>query len=285
MKSPLVSVVMAVRNGENHLPFALQSILLGTFDDYEFIVVDDASTDRTSAILNIYARNYGQLCVIRNEHRRERSFSRNRAIRAARGKYLAIMDGDDIAMPNRLEHQAAYLESHSEVAILGSWAHEIDARNRVVSTLRYPTEPSSLRRMMFHTNPFIPSATMLYQRTGTGAELFQEDLTQGEDLDLWWRIVARGCMAMLPECLILYRSNSISLRRRCKSIVVKYKWCRRTGATVQDYGQLLFKSLQLLVPDLLVRRMRHSLHREKKIDLSINAWLARLEFEIKNYIT
>src|SRR5271170_1107899 len=123
--TPRVSLVLAVYNGERHLPQSLESVLGQTFRDFELIVVDDGSTDRTPEILDGVARVDPRVVVVRQENR-GLTASLIRGIGMARGTYVARQDADDVSKPERLGRQVAHLDAHPSIAALGTSADVID---------------------------------------------------------------------------------------------------------------------------------------------------------------
>src|SRR3954452_17057048 len=119
--APRLSVVLAVCNGERHLAESVNSVLAQTFTDFELIVVDDGSTDRTPEILAAVARADPRVVVVRQENH-GLTASLIRGIALSRGDYIARQDADDISKPRRFERQIAYLDAHSSLAALGSSA-------------------------------------------------------------------------------------------------------------------------------------------------------------------
>src|SRR5580658_530 len=122
--TPLVSVVMATYNGEKFLRPAIASILDQTFRDLELIVVDDASTDRTESILRDFKDD--RMVVLRNHRNLGIAGATNRGLNAARGQYIALQDHDDISLPHRFQTQVEFLNSHPDIAVVGSAATLID---------------------------------------------------------------------------------------------------------------------------------------------------------------
>ena len=128
-KALLVSVVMPAYNVEKYVEEAVHSILAQTFCDFEFIIVDDGSTDRTHDILRSFSDP--RIRLIFNEKNEGNYPARNRGCRLARGKYIAVMDADDVAMPERLEKQVKYMEEHPDVLACGT-AYRLMGRNKVI---------------------------------------------------------------------------------------------------------------------------------------------------------
>src|ERR1700719_557050 len=118
MSSPTVTVIMSVFNGEKFLSETIDSVLNQSFRDFEFVIVDDGSTDATADILSKYALCDGRIRVFRNE-KKGRAASLNLAISVANGRYVANTDADDLSMPGRLEEQLAFMEKNPEVGVLG----------------------------------------------------------------------------------------------------------------------------------------------------------------------
>ncbi|MHA1713815.1 MAG: glycosyltransferase, partial [Candidatus Ranarchaeia archaeon] len=132
-KPPKVSVIMSVYNAEKHVKKAIDSILSQTFRDFEFIIINDGSTDRTSEILKSYA---DPRLIVVNQANRGVTQSLNKAIGMARGQYIARMDADDISLPQRLEMQVEFLEEHPEVGLVGTSVITIDEEGKTIKESR-----------------------------------------------------------------------------------------------------------------------------------------------------
>src|SRR5687768_9583402 len=148
----LVSVVMPVYNGERFLRDAVDSILLQTYRNFELIVVDDGSSDRTADILDAYEMQDSRVRVHRHERNAGIVAARNQGCRMARGGFIAVMDADDISLPHRLEIQFNYLRSHPEIAAVGGWVRRIDQNGLPGEVQHYPLEPAILAWSMLFFN-------------------------------------------------------------------------------------------------------------------------------------
>src|ERR1700680_300023 len=126
MNSPKVSVVMSVFNGQTFLSEAIESILGQTFRDFEFLIIDDGSTDRTAEILSTIAQSDGRIQIVSRSNK-GRAISLNVGINLAAGKYIGRMDADDVALPRRLEQQVTFMEQHPGVVLLGGAVELISA--------------------------------------------------------------------------------------------------------------------------------------------------------------
>src|SRR5262245_35822647 len=140
MPAPLkLSVLMSVLNGEAYLRLAVDSILAQTFQDFEFIIVDNASSDSTTSILDSYRDD--RIVRLRNDTVLSLTQSLNRGLRSARGAYVARMDADDIASPVRLARQVDFLDEHPDVVLVASHVRLIDRNGDAFAYISRPTDP------------------------------------------------------------------------------------------------------------------------------------------------
>jgi glycosyltransferase involved in cell wall biosynthesis len=199
---PAISVVMAVYNCEPWIAEAVASVTAQTFADFELIVVDDGSTDQTAATL---ARCKDPRLSVVRQPRAGQTPALNRALRMARAPLLARMDGDDVALPERLARQAEFLDAHPEVGLLGTGGHEIEAAGAIVSTVIPPGEDKAIRRTLIRRNPFIHSSVMMRRAVLDKVGLYNERFVVAQDYDLWLRMSRVTRMANIPEPLVLRR--------------------------------------------------------------------------------
>ena len=208
---PLVSVLLAVRNDARYLPEALDSVLQQTVDDLELIVVDDASTDETPRILS--ATDGRRTVVLRNEEQLGLAASLNRGLDAAQGRYVARLDADDVALPNRLERQLAGI---GNAAVLGSAIRDLDEQGREGRLHRMPLGTRAVRWHGLFSSPFF-HPTVLVDREALRDLRYDTSYLESEDYDLWTRLLATGVEgANLEDALVLKRvhAGQASLRRR-----------------------------------------------------------------------
>jgi glycosyltransferase involved in cell wall biosynthesis len=212
---PLVTVLLAVRDGEAYLRTALASVLGQTFSDLELVVVDDASSDATPEILA--GIDDPRLRIVRNDTQLRLAGSLNRGLDGARGKYVARLDADDVAMPRRLEVQLARIRSGPAVALVGSGALEIDGSSRVGRAHAMPASPVDVRWAALFSSPFL-HPTVLVARDVLERNGLRYDTTfeESEDYDLWARLLEVADGANVPDPLVLYRvhAEQASQRRR-----------------------------------------------------------------------
>lgn len=199
-----VSVIMSVYNGEKHLNECIQSICEQTFTNFEFIIVNDASTDHTDEILDNWRRVDSRIRILHNLENKERSISRNRAITAARSPLIAIMDADDHALPARLALQTAFLREHPEVQILGGDMLIYGSEKR----LSHPQTNDEIRAALFFDCSIFHPTTMLRKSILTKSNKWYNPLLPPtEDYGLWADLlmVKNAIFANMPEPLVRYR--------------------------------------------------------------------------------
>jgi glycosyltransferase involved in cell wall biosynthesis len=211
--SPLVSVVMSVFNGEQFLAEAVDSILNQSFRDFEFIVINDGSTDSSGAILDSYQKKDSRLRVYQQENRGLVE-SLNRGCSLAQGQYVARMDADDISLRDRLSWQVSWMGKHPEVGVVGGAVQIIGTKGKPKTTYRHPTANHEIRSKLPKFSPiWHPTAFMrtdVFISTGGYRALFRD----AEDYDLWFRIAERAQLANLDLVVLKYRVHPGQVSRR-----------------------------------------------------------------------
>ena len=202
--APLVSVLLAVSNGEKYLRAALESVLRQTVSDLELIVVDDGSTDATPEALAQV--DDARMRVLRNDERLGLAASLNRGLDEARGRYVARLDADDIAFPRRLEQQLQRMVSGSSVAVVGSAVLDLDASGRPGMLHLMPFGPAAVRWAALFSSPFFhPSVLVDREVLERHGLRYDPEYLESEDYDLWTRLLAHAEGDNLTEPLVLYR--------------------------------------------------------------------------------
>lgn len=206
---PRVSVLMSVYNDARFVAEAVDSILSQTFSDFEFIIVDDGSSDATPAILKQYADP--RVTVLRNERNVGLTKSLNRGLEATQGEYVARQDADDRSLPHRLAHQVKFLDTHPEICLVGTGFVRVDEEGRELGTVTMPTEPAQIREMLFYAHCFCHGSTM-----GRRADLqaiggYDERFVAAQDIDLWLRLAERCQLANLPTVDYAFRTHGASI--------------------------------------------------------------------------
>lgn len=211
---PAVSVVMSVYNGAATLDEAINSIRQQTFTAFEFIVIDDGSTDATPSILARHAAADPRVRVVAQANR-GLTRSLNRGVSLARAPLIARQDADDISLPDRLAHQVTHLAERPDVLLLGAASIE---RNRAGADHASQPDASSLARTVYLHNPFAHTSVMFRKATFDALGGYDESFDTSQDFELWMRFAEQGAIDMLTEVLVIRRQqpNSISSRKRVR---------------------------------------------------------------------
>jgi len=208
----MISVVMSAYNASAFIGQAIESILNQTFHDFELIVVDDGSADNTFEIVSQYCNHDSRVRPIQIQNS-GKVYARNLGAKEAKYPWLAIMDSDDIALPERLEKQISFVKINPRIVALGSYSYDIGATGKVLrrQSIGVTSEED------FHTArkeghiPFVRHSTALIQRSAffeVGGYDSQFDCA--EDFDLFYRLGEKGLVLAIPEPLILYRVHASS---------------------------------------------------------------------------
>jgi GT2 family glycosyltransferase/tRNA A37 methylthiotransferase MiaB/Flp pilus assembly protein TadD len=203
---PKISVVMAVHNGGPYLEEAIKSIFRQTYQNYEFLIIDDASTDETAQILK--SLDDFRVRIITNKENLGLTKSLNLGISQARGEYLARMDADDLSFPHRLEKQLAFLENNPEYALVGSPYYQIDEAGNINSLVKVLTDNDELRAGLLKQNWFGHGSVMMRRAAVDQAGGYDERFTYAQDYDLWLRLADNHRLANLAEPLYCWRATS-----------------------------------------------------------------------------
>ncbi len=264
-----LSILLSVHNGKRYVREAIQSILTQTYRDFEFLIVDDGSTDGSSEILDEMAKTDARVRIIKNETNLGLTKSLNRALRQAQGIYVARMDGDDVARPERLKKQIAFLEAHQEIAMIGTAYEWIDENGNVIGQKKVAIDPDELHRMLIRTNPFLHGSIMIRKEILDRAGGYDERYNKAQDYDLWLRLSKTCKFANLPEVLMQKRmtKNMISFKNEREQI--RYALKARVAALNRgDYPMwcaiyLLKPFLATILPTSFVRWVRINLFGQK----------------------
>jgi len=215
MKStPLVTVFTPVYNLEKYIEQTIRSILLQTFTNFEYIIIDDSSVD--SSIEIIKKINDPRIRLIQNKTNKGIAYNRNLAIKEAKGEYLAMIDGDDLALPTRLEKQITFLEKNTNYGILGTEVVKIDKDGRELNkAIKYSIPDEEIpARMLF--NNYIATSSVMIRKSYIEDIKFKKDFIVAEDYEVWIRLIRRCRIGHIREPLTKYRihDDSISVKKK-----------------------------------------------------------------------
>jgi glycosyltransferase EpsE len=205
MNAVPVTVLMPVRNSVRSVERAIVSIIHQTYDAWELVVVDDASTDGTWEVVQMIARRDSRVKAVRNSERRGLGASLNLVWPRSRNGLIARMDGDDESLATRLEHQASFMVEHPQVAVLGTGAELVDEFGAPLGIVLRPESHDELVRDIYRRSPFIHPSVMMRRSFLEGLGGYDESLWRAQDQDLWLRAYRHFRFQNLQEPLIRYR--------------------------------------------------------------------------------
>lgn len=262
--APTVSVLMGVYNEEDYLSDAIESVIDQTFEDFEFLIVDDDSDDSSPEIVRSY--DDSRITLIENEVNRGLTKSLNRALDRASGTYVARQDADDISAPERFEKQVGFLEAHDEVALVGTGAQLIDDEGNALDTrIGYcnPTYSDLLEK-----NHIIHGSILARRRVFEKLDGYDEFYQYSQDYNLWLQLAKTHRIANLPEPLYKLRVHDESVyfsRKDESALYSKFAHDLARGTVGPDTEADLRQNGILQYWDHLSNEERAAVHRELAI--------------------
>jgi glycosyltransferase involved in cell wall biosynthesis len=209
-----VSVLLPVYNCERYVAEAIDSILAQSFDDFELIIVNDGSTDRSDEIVRSFTDS--RIVYLENDQNEGLVRALNSGLSIASGVFIARMDADDISYPGRFEKQVSYLHAHPEIGVLGSAMQEINSEGRAISSCRFPANHDLIAWSLCFRNPIVHPSVMMRREILTNNGGYPTELIIPEDYYLWHLLISKTEFANLLEILIKYRQHENSVRVRLK---------------------------------------------------------------------
>jgi glycosyltransferase involved in cell wall biosynthesis len=222
-RGPRISVLMSVYNGEAYIGESVNSVLQQTFRDYELLIVDDGSTDRTATIISAFEDP--RITAIRNHTNEGLTCSLQTGLALCRGDLIARLDADDISMPRRLELQAAFLEKHPGVALVGSAVEIIDAVGKALGSRLPPCSAFAMSWSMCFGNPLVHSSVTFRKAAALAVGGYLE-APYAEDYFLWTRLSAAGYkLGALPAVLVQLRQHEGQVSRAKREVQAATATC------------------------------------------------------------
>jgi glycosyltransferase involved in cell wall biosynthesis len=236
MKSPRVSVIMSAFNAQDYISDAIRSILGQSYRDFEFIIIDDGSSDATAEIIATYQKEDER---IRFKNRgpgnnKGMPVSLTEAVSMARGEYLARQDADDISFPHRLERQVFFLAENPQVGLLGSNIRTIDGNGKFETDSDLLTSPDDLKLAEIFSNQFGHGSVMIRKKILEEVGAYDPAVVINEDYDLWVRVSCATKVANLKECLYGWRFHQQNISMAKSSLPQKSKASRDAALKIRD---------------------------------------------------
>ena len=288
---PLISVVLPVYNADNFVGDTIHSILNQTLKDFELIILNDCSIDSSEDVILSFSDS--RIRYVKNEANLKLIKTLNLGFSLAKGKYIARIDADDIAIPDRFQKQVDFLEKHLEYGIVGSFAQSFGSNN---SLLKFITEDEDIRYALLSYNPFIHSSVMLRSSViHTNNLTFDLSKTHVEDYDLWIRLLQFTKGKILPEILVKYRVHDqqiskIHLEEQIeRSIQLQYGYLKKIlflEIEYDDYRHLFcYNSMLLRKLAELIQLIRQRLSESSCTSLQTQVYNSILTRAINQILT
>lgn len=209
LPNPKVTVLMSVYNGERYIDEAINSILTQTFTDFEFLIINDSSTDTTSDIIQGY--NDPRIKIITNEENLGLTKSLNIGLRKAKGKYIARMDADDISFPCRLEVQYSFMQTHNDVGATFGWVEVINENGETIRLNNSRHSPEEIYYILNFRNCLAHSTAMISREIIEKVGGYNELIITAQDYELWNRISKKSKIVKINQYLVKWREHNKSI--------------------------------------------------------------------------
>jgi glycosyltransferase involved in cell wall biosynthesis len=203
----MLSVIMSVYNAENYLDRSVTSILNQSYKNFDFLIIDDCSTDSSKNILSDYAKRDSRIKLYQAKKNRGITDSLNFLIEKSSRRFIARMDADDISAPTRFEKQICFLLKNKNYSVVGSFVNLIDNNEKIIKRIMYPTSSLEIKKKLNKRSCMPHPATMFNSYFLNKIGCYRPCLEPAEDYDLWTRLSTFSDLANIPEYLFFYRKN------------------------------------------------------------------------------
>jgi glycosyltransferase involved in cell wall biosynthesis len=253
-KAPKISVIMPVYNAEKYLKDAIESILNQTYQDFEFLIFDDASTDNSRSIILTYSDP--RIKLISSNINQGYLVYLNQGIDLAQGEYIARMDSDDISEPMRFAKQVKILAENIEIGICGTWYTSFNELGNI-NTVTHPQKHTEIAtEMMFHCP--IGHPTIMGRKTIFVENKYDLHFYPAEDYEIWSRLVMQTKFYNIPESLLKYRWHNSNISITKAEIQKKHTLEIQTKLWEKQFPHLLSAELELLLEAMLLSETKKS---------------------------
>ena len=213
---PRVTVIMPFRNSEKFLDESIISILNQTFSEFEFIIINDASTDASDEFVKRYLGDR-RIRYIKNRESIGITKNLNNALAAVTTEFVVRMDGDDVSEPNRIKEQVDFMDKNPDVSVLGTWATLINEEGLIITEQRKLVDTKLIQKNIFIYNPVFHPSVIFRTRDVLAVGGYNESYLNGQDMDLWIRMICEGYqITNLPNNLIRYRYHNDSTAHKAR---------------------------------------------------------------------
>ena len=203
----MLSIIMPVFNGEKYLSETLNSILCQQFKNYELLIYNDASTDKTQKILEYYKKKDERINLYKGKKNIQQPNAMNFLMSKTKNEYVALHDADDISLPNRFFLQMQYLIKNSDIGLLGTFAEIINENSKTIRKISYPCTHNEIKNEISNNNCFAQSSVIFQKKFFNKIGRFNDLFNPAQDYDMWTRMVRLTKAENLPLYLLKYREH------------------------------------------------------------------------------
>jgi glycosyltransferase involved in cell wall biosynthesis len=260
---PKISVIMSVYNSEQYLKRSIDSILNQTFKDFEFIIINDGSTDNSAQILEEYSKNNNCIKIIIQENK-GLTKSLNIGIKKAKGKYIARQDADDFSFSDRFEKQVYFLDNNIDIILLGTNKYEVyQNEERLGNYYNIDT----INDLVYLYNPFAHTSAMYRKDIFIKIGLYNETFKTSQDFEAWMRFAEYGKIAMIKDVLVKRYTvdNSISSLKKFNQIknALRARLLHSKFGLVKVVQTTLYQVITAYLPNYIIKAKRRFLNDSK----------------------
>jgi len=222
MEKSKISVILATYNNEAYIKGSIESVLNQTYQNFELIIIDDASNDLTSEIISKIKNK--KIKYIRNKKNLGLVKCLNKGLEIAKGEFIARIDGDDVAVRNRFKKQLDFLKARKDIKAVGTFAQEIDEQGNKGKIIKFPKNSREIRKVIPQYIPFLHPTLMFRRSVFEEIGNYDERFKYAQDHDLMLRITGKFKTANIPQVLLLYRKHakSISFERMSEQLKLAF---------------------------------------------------------------
>ncbi len=239
MKEPLISVVMSVYNGQEGLEDSIKSILNQTYNNFEFIIINDGSTDGSLKIIEKFKAIDKRILII-NHSNKGLAYSLNEGIRRANGEFIARMDADDISLPHRLLEQVKILIENENIMVVGTAAYYKDPITSSKNLIKMPEYHNEIMKIIFKSSPFIHPSVLIRKKFLTLVKGYDDSFKRCQDYDIWLRGRFIGEYYNMQKPLILYTNKKKFILR---SVIISAYIRLKNSLNLKDIFKSIFWSM------------------------------------------
>ncbi|GAB6189648.1 hypothetical protein JCM30566_13890 [Marinitoga arctica] len=260
--SPMISVVMSVYNSEKYLNQSIESILNQTYSNFEFIIINDNSIDNSEKIILEYKKQDNRIIYFKTNNNLGLTKNLNYGIKISTGKFIARMDADDIAFPERFEKQIYRFKMNKRLDILGTCAIDIDEYGNEINKRTVPHNYKEIIKMLPKLDPLIHPTVMMKKRSIEKINYYDEKYKTSQDYNLWFKAIANNLyIENLKDFLLYYRVESKykkkrSLKFRINDMILRFEGYKMIKLPIYKYYYIFIPIILGITPDPIYRILK-----------------------------